>query len=74
VQVEEIYKKDLEKHPNNPWSLRGLIVCLERRNGEGLDEVRVRLNVQRLSKFADFDVKASCGCVGMNKKKLCCLK
>jgi len=32
-EAEEVFRTDLKFHPKNPWSLTGLIACLERKEG-----------------------------------------
>ena len=32
-EAEEVFRTDLKFHPKNPWSLTGLIACLERKQG-----------------------------------------
>ena len=34
-EAKEVFHADLKRHPNNPWSLVGLIKCLEEELGDG---------------------------------------
>lgn len=69
-QAELVYRDDLgltdalvstSQHPDNLWSLHGLVECLERRGQ--LDEVRIMRSRLNLAKArADVEVNASCAC------------
>jgi len=61
-EAENVFRKDLEFHPNNPWSLTGLLKCLEiemlsEKNGEHVNNLKkstetvsiLRLEVERIS-------------------------
>lgn len=64
----EVYKTDLKIHPNNPWSLSGLVDCLEQDNISikiekvELDRLRQALSKQRQSEWVDFHIAVSCAC------------
>ena len=48
LESEAVYRTDLDKYPNNPWSLTGLIKCVERKNDmDELNELKRKLSVQR---------------------------
>ncbi|MEM9814430.1 MAG: hypothetical protein AAF913_17370, partial [Pseudomonadota bacterium] len=73
-EAEAVYRADLGldptlaracRHPDNLWSLHGLVECLERRGAS--DAVETRLLRQRLDRAlarASVEIKASCYCRG----------
>jgi tetratricopeptide (TPR) repeat protein len=75
VESMEVFRKDLELHPNNPFALVGLIESLERQSKSGLleemtvslfsqeiQQLRRSLEKQRKSQWADFEIKVACAC------------
>ena len=74
VEAEEVFRTDLHLHPKNPWSLCGLISCLNvKARSETtensaiqveLDELTKTFLEQRSSDFADFEIKFPCECCG----------
>jgi tetratricopeptide (TPR) repeat protein len=61
VEAEQVYRADLELHPENGWALYGLQECLERRGkAEEAQDVAV-LFKERWAR-ADISIKASCYC------------
>lgn len=72
--AEEVFRVDLNLHPKNPWSLYGLISCLEtriknkdtwRQNDEAeLNKLKAAFSDQRALEWADFDISRSCECCG----------
>jgi len=48
-------------HPDNLWSLRGLLDCLERR-GETVESKMIRQRVELAAARADLPVAVSCFC------------
>lgn len=74
-EAEEVFRKDLTIHPNNPWALVGLIKCLTsnrccKSTGAVLDKDRAdeiemlegQLKKTREGEYADFDVAVPCEC------------
>ncbi|MEL7139402.1 MAG: hypothetical protein AAFP67_10155, partial [Pseudomonadota bacterium] len=73
-EAEAVYRADLGldptlaracQHPDNIWSLHGLVECLERRGAS--DDLETRLLRQRLDRAlarASVEIKASCYCRG----------
>jgi len=62
VEAEQVYRKDLEKWPDNGWSLYGLASCLRKRGEmEKANEVQARF--RRTWASADTGIGASCLCV-----------
>jgi tetratricopeptide (TPR) repeat protein len=67
-ESETVFRKDLEFHPLNPWSLVGLINSLKKKSGsccsttEEIAKLEEQLKKQRESKLADYDVKFACAC------------
>ena len=69
-QAEQVYRDDLglsdtlvstSQHPDNLWSLHGLVECLERRGETDQAKLmRARLNLAKAR--ADVPVNASCAC------------
>lgn len=84
--AEIVFREDLKYHPKNPWSLYGLIRCLESSTNcccakdvknevdEGsqdeLDCLKLQFQEQRKSKWVDFDVSAPCMCCKQEKLNL----
>ena len=70
TEAEQVYRDDLglsdtlvstSQHPDNLWSLHGLVECLERRGDpEQAKLMRARLNLAKAR--ADVPVNASCAC------------
>lgn len=61
-----VYRTDLRKHPDNIWSLTGLLECLERL-GKDAEIVEgetglVKKKVEQVRRDADVDVTVSCYC------------
>ncbi|MFN3642547.1 MAG: hypothetical protein ACK4TB_06420 [Gemmobacter sp.] len=73
AEAEAVYRADLglgdapagmpcaQVHPDNVWSLRGLLSCLERR-GETVEARHIRARLARAAARADGDVAVSCFC------------
>lgn len=60
-EAEQVYRRDLERHPDNGWSLHGLAECLRRTNqAAAAAQVQARLD----SAWVRSDIKlgASCFC------------
>jgi tetratricopeptide (TPR) repeat protein len=75
VESMDVFRKDLELHPNNPFALIGLIQSLDRQLRSGLlEEPKVSLfsqeiyqlqsvlEKQRKSRWADFEIQVACAC------------
>jgi hypothetical protein len=61
AEAEKTYQEDLQRWPENVWSLQGLLLCAEARGlSRDVDEVRARF--QRASSRADVSLTASCFC------------
>ncbi len=70
AEAETVYREDLglggslpraQVHPDNLWSLRGLLDCLERR-GETVEARLIRQRVELAAARADVPVDVSCFC------------
>jgi len=57
-----VYKQDLQKYPQNPWSLFGLAEALKA-SGKSDEAQAARRNYERGWAKADFEMVASCLCV-----------
>jgi tetratricopeptide (TPR) repeat protein len=60
-EAEAVHRADLERHPANGWSLRGLVTCLERR-GARSEAVATRAAFDAAWQRADVEIAASCFC------------
>ena len=60
-RAEAVYRKDLQKRPNNAWALRGLIDCLK---AQGKTDEASRLNerFKLATKRSDINIDRSCFC------------
>ena len=73
-EAEAVYRTDLGRdatlaracqHPENLWSLHGIVECLERRGaGETSEAVRLRQRLDHALARATVPVRASCYCRG----------
>jgi hypothetical protein len=70
AEAEAVYREDLglagtlpraQVHPDNLWSLRGLLDCLDRR-GETVEARLIRQRVELATARADLPVQVSCFC------------
>jgi tetratricopeptide (TPR) repeat protein len=70
AEAEVVYREDLglagnlpraQVHPDNLWSLRGLLDCLDRR-GEKIESKLIRQRLELVSARADLPVAVSCFC------------
>jgi tetratricopeptide (TPR) repeat protein len=70
AEAEAVYREDLglagtlpraQVHPDNLWSLRGLLDCLDRR-GETVEARLIRQRVELTAARADLPVQVSCFC------------
>jgi tetratricopeptide (TPR) repeat protein len=55
------YRQDLDRHPNNPWSLHGLASCLEKL-GQADESARLRLQFVAACQRSDVKIDRSCFC------------
>jgi len=60
-EAERVYRRDLELHPDNGWSLRGLAECLQRR-GATAESAEVTARFQAAWQHATAPIEASCFC------------
>ncbi len=63
-QAERVYRADLERWPNNGWSLLGLAQALEAQGRDG-EALEARAAFDRVWAGADEELTTSCKCVGM---------
>jgi hypothetical protein len=62
AEAEAVYRRDLEKHPHNGWSLYGLSRAL--RMQQKLDEAEeVSVQFQKAWRHADVKLTSSCFCL-----------
>ena len=69
AEAEAVYREDLglggtlprARHPDNLWSLRGLLDCLDRR-GETVEAALIKQRLDLAMARAEVPVKASCFC------------
>ncbi len=61
AEAEQVYRADLEKHPENGWALFGLEECL-RMQGQQKEAAAVRRRFDRVWSRADIELRASCFC------------
>lgn len=58
----QVYNDDLKTYKNNLWSLRGLLVCLQKSSACPNEIKKIEAKLKEVSKRADFDPTASCFC------------
>jgi tetratricopeptide (TPR) repeat protein len=61
ADAEEVYRRDLKRHPNNVWALHGLVECLDRQ-GKDAESVALRSTLDRVARLADIRIDRSCFC------------
>ncbi|KAL3924318.1 MAG: hypothetical protein SGILL_001117 [Bacillariaceae sp.] len=74
-ESEQVFRRDLELHPRNPWAMVGLASVLRKKGGKSKDcctgsddnaeeiaELEELLRLQRSGNFADVDIKVACAC------------
>lgn len=82
VEAEEIYRDDLglsgrvqrcTRHPDNVWSLHGLVECLQRR-GDELELPTLSAKLSAALAKADVPITSSCMCrlTGSAPPQQCC--
>ena len=61
VEAEQVYRRDLRRHPKNPWALNGLAECLQQLDKtEAANEIREQFI--EATKRADVEIDRSCFC------------
>lgn len=60
-EAEAVYRKDLERHPNNVWALQGLGECLDKL-GKTDEATAIRAKFELACERADIKVNRSCYC------------
>ncbi|WP_370282062.1 tetratricopeptide repeat protein [Pseudooceanicola sp.] len=80
AEAEQVYREDLGLlpglpraciHPDNVWSLKGLVDCLDAR-GETAEVVLLRQKLTLALARADTEVAASCFCAQAAMRSSCC--
>ncbi len=61
AESESVYRADLKRHPNNPWSLHGLAECLAKQ-GKVKESAEFRMKFEKATKRADVKIDRSCYC------------
>lgn len=61
AEAEQIYRQDLERHPENGWSLHGLAEAL-RVQGQTAEADAVQVRFEAAWEAASIDISASCFC------------
>ncbi|MBL9077788.1 MAG: hypothetical protein JNL08_09800 [Planctomycetes bacterium] len=61
AEAESVYRRDLERHPENGWALRGLAECLERR-GDAAGAATAMARHAAAWRHAEAPIAASCYC------------
>jgi tetratricopeptide (TPR) repeat protein len=60
-EAEAVYREDLERHPENGWSLHGLAECLRKR-GANDEAAQVQARFEKAWARADVELPGSCFC------------
>ena len=60
-EAEQVYRSDLERHPDNGWSLHGLAECLRRTN-HAAEAAQVETRFTTAWTRSDIKLGASCFC------------
>jgi tetratricopeptide (TPR) repeat protein len=61
AEAEQVYRIDLEKHPNNVWALQGLGECLAKQ-GKSQEATAIRAKFELACERTDVQVNRSCFC------------
>lgn len=61
-EAEEVYRQDLQKWPENGWSLYGLSRCL-RAAGQSAEAAKVEARFQKVWSRPDVPIESSCLCI-----------
>jgi tetratricopeptide (TPR) repeat protein len=62
AEAESVYREDLDRHPENGWSLFGLFRSLQMQ-GKSLEAASVRSRFERAWQYSDISVTSSCCCL-----------
>lgn len=60
-EAANVYRADLDRHPNNPWALHGLAECLDHQ-GQREAATMLRQQLTTATKRADVKIDRSCFC------------
>ncbi|MCA9112188.1 MAG: tetratricopeptide repeat protein, partial [Planctomycetaceae bacterium] len=60
-EAADVYRADLDRHPNNPWALHGLAECLDHQ-GQRDVAAMLRQQLTTATKRADVKIDRSCFC------------
>ncbi len=61
TEAEQVYREDLDLHPNNPWALHGLAECLDKQ-GKSEESAKCRQQFTTAAKRTDVEITRSCYC------------
>lgn len=61
AEAEQVYRIDLEKHPNNVWALQGLGECLDKQ-GKSQEATAIRAKFEVACERTDVKINRSCYC------------
>lgn len=61
AEAEQVYRNDLERHPNNVWALQGLGECLDKQ-GKSQEALAIRAKFETACERTDVKVNRSCYC------------
>jgi hypothetical protein len=79
-EAEEIYRDDLglngkiqrcAQHPDNVWSLHGLVECLQKRD-DGIELPALQRKLAYALEMADVPITSSCMCRRSTNPSSCC--
>lgn len=68
AEAEQVYREELKRRPNNPWSLHGLAECLSKQN-KTAESAKVMQAFAVASQRADVKIDRSCFCKTMDLKR-----
>jgi len=61
AEAEEVYRQDLKRHPNNPWSLHGMSEC-RAKQGDDTEAAMFRARFEKATERSDVKIDRSCYC------------
>jgi tetratricopeptide (TPR) repeat protein len=61
AEAEQVYRIDLERHPDNIWALQGLEECLDKQ-GKSQEATAIRAKFELACERTDVTVNRSCFC------------
>ena len=67
AESEAVYRADLKRHPNNPWSLHGLAECLTKQ-GQTKEAAALHKAFKKATMRSDVRIDRSCYCRLMDTK------